>query len=146
MIKALATSLAAATLTLSPFGADVAHGASGSPSAPDSAAAPAKSRCGGVVYATPFKRSKAVQSNCGILGSPGYVATYNWGVNPNSDSGRACLEGWGFDDAHPKGGWFSLGCGTRGSASVPWGNVAATPKVRAESLNVPLGTFVNWSH
>ena len=142
----LATTLAAAALTVSPFASNAAQASPMSPAAPDSAAAPAKTRCGGVVYATPFKRSKAVNSNCGKLGSPGHVAVYSWGVNPNSDSGRACLEGWGFDEAHPKGGWFSLGCGTSGIARVPWGNVAAVPKVRAESLNVPLGTYVNWSH
>lgn len=142
----LATLVTSAALTLSPLAVETAQAAPGSPAAPASAAAPAKTRCGGVVYATPFKRSKAVNSNCGKLGSPGHVAVYSWGVNPNSDSGRACLEGWGFDEAHPKGGWFSLGCGKSGTAKVPWGNVAAVPKVRAQSLNVPLGTYVNWSH
>lgn len=146
MNKTLATTIVSAAFVLNPFASADADAATRSAAAPDSVAAPAKSKCGGVVYATPFKRSKAVNSNCGKLGSPGHVAVYSWGVNPNSDSGRACLEGWGFDEAHPKGGWFSLGCGTSGVARVPWGNVAAVPKVRAESLNVPLGTFVNWSH
>ena len=143
MRKSLATLLATAALALSPLGAGAAHAA---PSAPDSAAQPAKVHCGGTVYATPFKRSKPMKSTCGVLGYPDAKVFYSWGVNEDSESARACLEGWGFDADHPKGGWFSLGCGREGEAAVPWGNIAAVPQVRAQSLNVPLGTFVNWSH
>ena len=111
--------------------------------------------CGGFAYATPFKRGKVSQSNCGVLGSPGTTVSYRWYV-PYPSSGRACVEGLGWvvpqgptADGRPLPAvehWFSLGCGTKGSYGVPWGNIAAVPKVRAQSLAVPLGTPVQWRH
>lgn len=111
--------------------------------------------CGGFAYATPFKRGKVSTSNCGVLGSPGVKVYYSWNVG-GASSGRACVEGLGYEPlqgptAHggPPGyreRWFSLGCGTRGGFGVPWGNVGAVPKVRAESLMVPLGVPIQWRH
>lgn len=109
--------------------------------------------CGGRVFAPPFKRSEPVSSNCGFLGSRDDTKIYySWNVGAGS-SGKACVEGLGYERLIGPGyrnpyreRWFSLGCGTRGSAAVPWGNVGAVPKVRAESLNVPLGTFVDFRH
>lgn len=111
--------------------------------------------CGGFAYATPFKPGKVSEGSCGYLGSPGARVHYSWYV-PAPSSGRACVEGLGW--VEPQGPtadgkplpavekWFSLGCGTRGAAPVPWGNIAAVPKVRAESLMVPLGTPVQWRY
>jgi hypothetical protein len=111
--------------------------------------------CGGFAYATPYKRGKVSESNCGVLGHRGTKVYYSWAVGSPS-SGKACLEGTGWVPlvgpvAHngPREyveKWFSLGCGTRGGSAVPWGNVGAVPKVRAESLTVPLGVPVKWSH
>lgn len=111
--------------------------------------------CGGFAYATPFKRGKVSEGSCGFLGSPGARVHYSWYV-PSPSSGRACVEGLGWvvpqgptADGRPLPAveeWFSLGCGTRGSSAVPWGNIAAVPKVRAESLSVPLGTPVQWRY
>ncbi|HVW31150.1 MAG TPA: hypothetical protein VHL53_01310 [Acidimicrobiia bacterium] len=143
MNKLLATTLAAASLALAPLGTGAAHAA---PVGPDSGARPGRMHCGGTIYATPFKRSKPMKSTCGVLGYPDAKVFYSWAVNEESESARACLEGWGFDHDHPKGGWFSLGCGRDGGAAVPWGNIADVPRVRAQSLNVPLGTYVNWAH
>ena len=146
MKHTMAIAFAAAALTVSPVAAGAAHAAAASPAGPDSVSQPARIHCGGTVYATPFKRSEDMRSTCAVLGSPRAMVTYTWAVNEDSESARACLEGWGFDAAHPKGGWFSLGCGRLGGARVPWGNIAAYPRVRAQSLNVPLGTYVEWSH
>jgi len=111
--------------------------------------------CGGFAYATPFRPGKVSEGSCGYLGRPGSVVHYSWYV-PAPSSGRACVEGLGW--VEPQGPtadgrplpavekWFSLGCGTRGSAAVPWGSIAAVPKVRAESLAVPLGTPVRWRY
>lgn len=111
--------------------------------------------CGGVAYATPFTRGKVSESNCGFLGSRGAKVFYSWNVGAGS-SGKACVEGLGYvplqgptthggPPGHVKK-WFSLGCGTRGGSGVPWGNVGGVPKVRAESLTVPLGVPVRWRH
>lgn len=111
--------------------------------------------CGGVAYATPFKRGEVSKSDCGVLGHPGTKVHYSWAVGSPSN-GKACLEGTGWEPLvgpYPGNGprpyvehWYSLGCGTRGGFAVPWGNVGAVPKVRAESLMVPLGVPVRWSH
>lgn len=110
--------------------------------------------CGGLAYATPFKPGKVSKSNCGFLGSPVVKVYYSWYVGGGS-SGKACVEGLGFErlqgptpDGSPlyRERWYSLGCGTRGGSAVPWGNIAAVPKVRAESLTVPLGVPVQWRH
>jgi hypothetical protein len=109
--------------------------------------------CGGTVFATPFKRSKPVSASCGHIGTTNdATVTYNWDVATGS-SGKACVEGLGherlagpdtYGHAPIVDKWYSLGCGTSGGAELPWGYVAAVPQVRAQSENVPLGTYVDW--
>lgn len=43
------------------------------------------------------------------------------------------------------GKWYSLGCGTSGDGTVPWGNVAAIPRIRLWSNNAPLGAAVEFT-
>lgn len=107
--------------------------------------------CGGKATGQAFHHYGPVsESHCGFAGSnPGSRVYYNWHVGPAG--GKACVDGWGFDAAHPKGTWFSLGCGERSIdygkvEGVPWGNVLATPKVRVFSQDSLRGVGVDWSH
>jgi hypothetical protein len=81
-------------------------------------------------------------SNTATWGSRGYRQGYAWSVGVGSEA-QVCVQGWGFDSAHPHGGWFGLGCGSDGGGTVPWGNVLAMPKLRAKSYSF-LGTAVPW--
>jgi hypothetical protein len=89
------------------------------------------------------KWGPASESTCAVFGSPGHKQGYSWNVQESTNQ-YACVEGWGFDKKHPKGGWFSLGCGTSGKGSLPWGNVAANPKVRAKSMGGSIAVIVDW--
>jgi hypothetical protein len=95
-------------------------------------------------------------ATCGGIGTTADAKMYySWGV-PSESSGRACVEALGYErligpvppgqppPAHEK--WYSLGCGTSSDRAigVPWGNRIAVPKIRARSMNVPLGCPVNW--
>lgn len=82
-------------------------------------------------------------SSCAVFGHPGYKQGYGWTVQEGTNQ-YACVQGWGFDAKHPKGTWFSLGCGKSGHATVPWGNVAASPRVRAKSMGGSLAVIVDW--
>lgn len=106
--------------------------------------------CGGKATGFPNKWGPTSESNCGLLGSKNTRVYYSWAVR-DAQGQRACVDGWGFDEANPKGRWFSLGCGTRGidygdPKGIPWGSVGAVPKIRVKSLNIPLGVQVSWSH
>lgn len=83
------------------------------------------------------------KSSCAVFGHAGYKQGYSWNVQESTNQ-YACVEGWGFDAKHTKGTWFSLGCGTSGKGSVPWGNVAANPKVRAKSMGGSIAVIVDW--
>lgn len=54
-----------------------------------------------------------------------------------------CVQVWGIDASHPKGGWFGGGCNYSGYTTVPWGNTAGYGKLRAHSISF-LGSFVPW--
>ena len=134
--QALTSSTLAAVAFFSPL--------SGAAHAKDSADAK-KITCGGALVAPPaMSWSDAQDSNCGVMGSPGHRVIYSWSTNPGANGLGACVEVWGFDPDHPKGKWFSMGCGTSARASVPWGNVAAMPKIRAQGMSGVIG--VRWSH
>lgn len=103
--------------------------------------------CGGKAQGFAFHKYGSVsEGNCGVFGRPGYRINYSW----NTEDGKACVDGWGFDDQHPKGTWFSLGCGERSFdygkvKGVPWGNVLAKPRLRAFSQDSLRGVLVEWS-
>ena len=64
---------------------------------------------------------------------------YQWYVSPGSSS-LACAQGYGFKADHTPV-WSYLGCGDSGATQVSWGNVAAYPKMKFQSLSglvVPL--------
>jgi hypothetical protein len=84
--------------------------------------------------------SPASKSGCSVFGSPGRTQGYRFTV---TNSSSACVQGWGFDSAHPKGGWFDVGCGQSGRMSVPWGNVLGEPQVRVKSISL-LPVLIDW--
>ena len=64
---------------------------------------------------------------------------YQWYVSPGSSS-LACAQGYGFKADHTPV-WVYLGCGDSGATQVSWGQVAAYPKMKFQSLSgliVPL--------
>ena len=65
--------------------------------------------------------------------------------SPEGSSLRACVEFRGQDNSG-KPTWYSGGCGTKGSTSVPWGNYIGTPAARAMSQSYFTGGFVRWWH
>lgn len=100
--------------------------------------------CGGTAWAPPGGVwGPAKNSNCSVFGSPNYHITYIW--TRKTGTGPVCVQGWGFPLKGGSGRWYSLGCGNLGQSKVPWGNVAATPKVRAYSLSL-VGAFVSFAH
>jgi hypothetical protein len=108
-----------------------------------SAVAAAPALADGVAYA-PFGYSwgPTSVSDTAVFGSPGLRKGYSWRVQFGSDT-QVCAQAWGFNAAHPHGAWFGAGCGSSGSASVPWGNVLANPKLRVHSITLT-GGFVPW--
>ncbi len=127
--------------------------------APPTAAAapvrPQRSSCTMSMIAPPGHDATQAATCGGIGTTVDAKMYYSWGV-PSESSGRACVEALGYErlvgpvppgqppPAHEK--WYSLGCGTGGgrATGVPWGNRVAVPKIRARSMNVPLGCPVNW--
>jgi hypothetical protein len=64
---------------------------------------------------------------------------YRWYVSPQSNS-QACAQGLGFI-GNKYATWHYMGCGDSGATAVLWGNVAAYPKMKFQSLSglvVPL--------
>ena len=116
VLRGLSVALATAGLT-----------ASTSLLAPANAAA--ASGCKGGVVVTVVNRTAYSNIQCGILGSPGAQVTYSWGasaLNPFTGVG-VCVSARGYRNGREE--WFAIGCGTGGRATVPWGNVAAPPKI-----------------
>jgi hypothetical protein len=142
---ALATILAAAALT----GSALTPPPAGHRAPTDAVVVPA-AKCGGKATGLPLRKwGPTSQSTCGLAGSPGHRVSYGWNVGPGG--GKACVEGWGFDEANPKGRWFPLGCATASKdygkeKGVPWGNVLARPKVRVQSQDALRGVQVDWRH
>jgi hypothetical protein len=103
--------------------------------------------CGGKAQGFAFHKYGSVsEGNCGVAGHPGFRINYSW----HTEDGKACVDGWGFDEGHPKGTWFSLGCGEKSfdygkEKGIPWGNVLAKPRVRVFSQDSLRGVLVEWS-
>lgn len=139
----LTTIIATATLAVAAL-APTAH----APVTVDGLSVVPVSSCGGKAQGFAFhKYGNESVSPCGVFGRPGFRIQYGWHV----EDGKACVDGWGFDDQHPKGGWFSLGCGTAShdygaEKGIPWGNILARPKVRVFSQDSLRGVLVSWSH
>lgn len=64
-------------------------------------------------------------SGCGVAGSPGFVKGYYWS---QGSAATVCSLVLGFGPAPT---WYWAKCGGTGGASVPWGNVIATAKLKA---------------
>lgn len=77
-----------------------------------------------------------------LAGYTGYRKLYQWQVG-NPSQGRACAKGRGYTSTR-KGVWRSIGCGTAGRNSVPWGKVLAVPKFQVRSTVVPYGVPTRW--
>ena len=95
--------------------------------------------CGSKATGLPFKWGKTSYSNCTRSGSKGSKIYYRWTVLPGTNQ-YACVQG-----ITGRGKWKSIGCGTSGTAKLPWGAVLNTPRVRVRS-QVPHLAFVAWSH
>lgn len=77
-------------------------------------------------------------NGCGFIGLDKSTTTgYSWEADPNT-KGTACVQGIGYNGS-AKAKWVFIGCGTKGSATVGWGNVSAVKKVRAKATNLPAG-------
>jgi hypothetical protein len=114
-------------------------GGAGIASAAPGHATVAASDCGGTVYAAPAAHWGPVStSNCGYFGSPGAKLTITWYENPADISPDVCVQAYSYSEKQ----WVSVGCGTSGEGTIPWGNVDATPEVRAESAGV--GQGISW--
>lgn len=102
----------------------------------------AGSRCNGTAAATPPPKWGPVsQTTTGVLGRPGYKQSYMWVASTDAP---VCVQGKGFD-AHGHAQWYGIGCGSgAGHGLVPWGNVGASPAVRAMTGST-IGTTVHWS-
>lgn len=97
--------------------------------------------CGGTAYAAPFAQWGPVsESNCGYFGSPGAELTISWQENDADLSPDVCVQSYSYSEEQ----WISVGCGTSGQGTIPWGDVDATPEVRAESSGTGIG--ISWSH
>jgi hypothetical protein len=94
-----------------------------------------------------FGWSRAYPSTCAVFGRPGLRVGYAWAV-PLFSNGRVCVQARGYKliDGVRKARWFGMGCGTSGSGTVPWGNVAATPAVRGKVQLGFLGGAFSWRH
>lgn len=101
----------------------------------------AASRCGNNAYGPPWGGWGRVTTGCGIAGHPGFKLAYAWSKLPNVST-RGCTEVRGWVNYEKKG--FSAGCGQRGGATVPWGNVLANSAARTRSISVPAGFSMSW--
>ncbi len=96
--------------------------------------------CGGQAYAPPGGGwGPEALGNCGVFGSPGRRLGLRWSTNIGSMA-QVCVQAYSYQDKK----WYNVGCGASGGGTIPWGNVAATPKVRAASNG--LGTGLTWSY
>jgi hypothetical protein len=89
------------------------------------------------------------KSDCAVFGSPGWRVGYAWATQPGTNT-RICVQALGYVKRKTGPGrrakWFSMGCGTSGSGTVPWGNTAAVPTVRAKTQLGFLGGLYRWRH
>ena len=95
--------------------------------------------CDTWVYGLPGAWGAVANGTCAVAGSPGLSVYYNWETAPDIDS-DACVQGTGWTSSGQT--WYDLSCGWESTYTwaVPWGNVLAQPKFKAESISPPLGT------
>jgi hypothetical protein len=96
------------------------------------------SGCGGQAYAAPAASwGPTSVGNCAVFGSPGLNKGISWSVIGSGPI--VCLQAWSYENS----AWYNIGCGgSTGGGVIPWGNVAATPEVRATSNSTGIG--VSW--
>jgi hypothetical protein len=99
--------------------------------------------CGGSAYAPPGGAwGVPSQASVAIIGSSGFSKGYTWKVEGNVPT-TVGAQAWGFDNSG-QGRWYNIGVSSKGgSASVPWGNVLAYPRIRVQSGWV--GVQVSWT-
>jgi hypothetical protein len=102
--------------------------------------------CGGRVYAGPSGGEGEGSGGSSVWGSPGYQKRYTWDVE--GDFGKVNVSVRGFDPETNAETWYYAGlwdAGSRGHTTVPWGNNAATPKIRVKTPPGPFpGLFVSF--
>ncbi|MDV6014022.1 hypothetical protein [Haloechinothrix sp. LS1_15] len=96
---------------------------------------------GGSVWAPPGYRWGRAQSSCAVLGSPGHEVTYTWWTRGDVD---ACVGVRYYSNGEDR--WWGTGCGSFRRVSVPWGNNADYPAIRATSGAGVLGVIVDFAH
>ena len=92
--------------------------------------------------------SRPYQSDCAVIGgSPSYRKGYAWAIQAGTNT-RICVQARGYvvEDHHVYPRWFGMGCGTAGSGTVPWGQGAGIPAVRAKIQPGFLGGLYRWRH
>lgn len=96
---------------------------------------PMAGRCGKankvVVHAT-VGWGNAQKGPCYIMGLKGSKISYRWDVFSLIGKPIACMQVGGYNSSK-KFTWYSAGCGRSGNATVPWGEVAASHKVRGKA-------------
>lgn len=104
----------------------------------------ASSHCNGTAFATPPPKWGPVsQTSTGVLGRPGYKQSYIWVLASPNDV-PICVQAKGFD-AHGHAQWYGIGCNNgAGHGVVPWGNVGASPAIRAMTGST-VGASIHWT-
>jgi hypothetical protein len=97
--------------------------------------------CGGIATAGPFGSWGPVSdSNCGYFGSPGATLTISFSVNDTDTTPFVCVQSYSYSEKQ----WVTVGCSdSTGRGTIPWGDVDATPEVRAQSNGTGVG--VQWT-
>ena len=88
------------------------------------------------------------ESDCAVFGTRGTRVGYSWAIQPGTNT-RICVEALGFTGVIPAPAvrhWYPMGCGTSGHGTVPWGQRAALPTVRAKTQLGFLGGLYRWRH
>jgi hypothetical protein len=141
LMKRLSTWATALTLTAALFAATA-------PAASAELRAPSIKGCqdwrGAVAGITGWAKST---SDCALFGNNSTRVGYSWAVQAGSNA-LICVQGLGFvtpASGPKKRKWYSMGCGSSGSGTAPWGNAAAYPEVRARIQWGVIGLY-RWRH
>ncbi|MGW4894753.1 hypothetical protein ACWEQL_21160 [Kitasatospora sp. NPDC004240] len=88
------------------------------------------------------------RSNCSVFGSRGHQVTYTFWIKPGTQQ-SGTVQVWGID-SNNKGQWYNAGTIKSSTQThritVPWGNNAATPRVRVKGGPGALWSVVEWRH
>ncbi|MDR0504633.1 MAG: hypothetical protein LBG70_02340 [Bifidobacteriaceae bacterium] len=105
------------------------------------AAASVSANCNTTFSAPPGAWRGPWRRACANIGKKGSTFTYSWQLVPGTNQ-QACLQGQGWYVGYNGSTfgvwsrWYNLGCGTKNTASVPWGEVSAYPQVLVLSTTV----------